>query len=324
MRRTFYVASVVILMLLISRHSFSSPLPLSSILKMANTSCIHYKVKGICIKHKHGHIKVGIKISMWEPLLIIETVHMPFRTKMPGVSKVIEALRATVHGAGVLSSGSLHTEGWADTQFAEVHILNFPFSSWLGKVGSLLPMYCSNPVMNDPFPTVYYLTELDFVNWREMADMATLKGLMSVILNASAICGIGSFTADTVNTVAKVAHLKIPFKSGFHLGDMCLGFWGTTYPRRGWVQTPSPEVGSAVDVFRAVSWDSISNIAMPKIMIHPIPFTPSTGDKLQLAYPKITKCINIGEDPAIWDWGLVSKDGSYVWVYWRKFTCCKF
>lgn len=321
---TIYVVAFIVFFAITTNTAVSSPFSLASILKIVNTSCIHYKVDGICIKHKHGKVKVGVKISLWEPLLIVETVHMPFQTSLPGVSEAITAFRnAHPSASKMFSSGSMSTEGMSTTQFFDVHVLNFPFSSWLGKIGSLLPMYCSNPVMDYPFPTVFYLTELDFVNWRQFADMASLKGLMSVILNASAICGIGSFTADLANNVADLVHIKIPFKSGFHLGNMCLGFWGTTYPRRGWIGTQSPEVGSAVDVYRAVSWDSISN-PYPRVMFSIIPISPNTDDKLQLAYPKVSKCIDIGEYPAEWDWDLVSKTGSYLWIYWRKFTCCKY
>ncbi|MBF0217715.1 MAG: TraU family protein, partial [Candidatus Omnitrophica bacterium] len=44
--------------------------------------------------------------------------------------------------------------------------------------------------------------------------------------------------------------------------------------------------------------------------------------KLQLAYPVVSGCVKIGDNPMLWESGLTSFNGKYLWIYWRKRECC--
>ena len=281
---------------------------------LANVSCIHYRIKGICIRHKHGHIEIGIKIEMWKPVLLIETVKRPFDSNLPIVSELKSAVPSKI-----ASSGSVRSSGDEQLQFNEVHIMSFPFSAFLSLIGNIVPMWCGG--LESPFPTLYYLSELDFVNWRQLADEFTLKSLGSQLASAFTVCQIANLGNNLLDLL-KFHHLtrKIPHFRG--LGNLCMGYWGPTYPRRGWIANQSEVVGSAADAFRAAYWDSDNS--QPKVRFLPLPFTPSVNDELQEALPHKSGCIKIGENPALWEYGKLSPNGKYLWIYWKHFTCCKF
>ena len=371
--KKIFTSAILTIAIFISSISIANASTLSPIAlaRLANTSCINFKIKGICIKHKHGHIKIGIKIEMWKPVLLVETVKKPFDTNLPLVSTF-----SSFVPSNIASSGSINYESQRALQFNEVHIMSFPFSFFLSVIGNIVPFWCGG--LEAPFPTVYYLTELDFLNWRQTADMFTLKGFLGNTLSLFKVCDLVNlpksasdtydFAKSTVNTVGKVGHgvagghgftkdlsnamdqatsqlshavgnlqqqishltgqigKQLGF-SGFHisginLGNMCVGTWGVLYPRAGWNPNESEVVGSAMDAFRAASWDA--DVKQPKVSFLPLPFTPSLSDKLQLALPRMSGCIKIGENPMLWDLGLVSPDGKYLWVYWKHFECCKF
>ena len=337
--RKFLVLVAVILILPLQAKAVLNPL---QIVKLANKSCIRYKVKGICIKHKHGHIEIGIKISMWKPVLLIETVKKPFDSNLPLVGKFGSMITKK------LSSGSIRGSGDEYLQFNDVHIMSFPFSSFMDLVGDVVPMWCGG--LEAPFPTLYYLSELDFMNWRQFADMFTVHGPISQIASFFGICDLLNFKnivgmeqkskkgktnhqstgkiGTSLNKIETSLHLDKLIKklkklsSKLHLGNLCMGDWGATYPRRGFIRNQSEVVGSAADAFRAASWDSEKTQVIVRFL--PLPFTPSTDDELQMALPYKSKCIKIGENPSLWENGKLSPNGKYLWIYWKHFTCCKF
>lgn len=281
---------------------------------LANTSCIHFHIKGICIKWHHGHPKIGLKIEMWKPILLVETVKKPFDSVLP----LIGSLSSLVPSK-IASSGSIKSSGDEYMQFNEVHIMSFPFSAFLSLVGNIVPMWCGG--LTAPFPTLYYVSELDFINWRQSADALTIKKLLSTFAQAFQVCAIESLGHDVAGQLSEL-HIKLPHIPGLYFGNFCMGNWGPTYPRIGWVNNESEVVGSAADAFRASFWDS--DLTQPKIRFLPLPFTPSTDDELQEALPHKTGCIKIGQNPATWEWGKLSPNGKYLWIYWKHFVCCKF
>jgi len=106
------------------------------------------------------------------------------------------------------------------------------------------------------------------------------------------------------------------------LDDLCMGFWGATYPRRGFVTHQSEVVGSAIAATRAVSIASLLG-STSHIVLETTGFISSfDSDKLELIYPNPSGCIKIGQHPATWESGKLSPSGKYLWVYWRRRICC--
>ena len=334
--KQFFTVAVIIGLLSISltANAVLSPLKIA---RLANLSCIHYKVEGICVKHKHGHVIIGTKISMWKPVLVIETVKKPFDSNLPLVGKIgkaankqlsTEALAKLMKQVPGLSkiklkspitSGSVRSSGDEQMQFNEVHIMSFPFSDFTSIVGDVVPMWCGG--LEAPFPTIYYMSELDFLNWRQKADMFTLKSLGSQFASAFMVCQLANLGGSLISELKKHNLIKkIPHFKG--LGDLCMGWWGPTYPRLGWIANESEVVGSAADAFRGAYWDSDNS--QSKVRFLSLPFTPSMDDELQEALPSKSGCIKIGKNPALWEYGKLSPTGKYLWIYWKHFTCCKF
>jgi hypothetical protein len=101
-----------------------------------------------------------------------------------------------------------------------------------------------------------------------------------------------------------------------------MGFWGATYPRRGFFTHQSEVVASAVAAVRAVSIASLLG-STSHIVLETTGFIPSfESDKLELIYPNPSGCIKIGQNPISWESGKLSLSGKYLWVYWRRRICC--
>ena len=110
--------------------------------------------------------------------------------------------------------------------------------------------------------------------------------------------------------------------SGVPSNDLCMGFWGPTYPRRGFLTHQSEPVGSAADSFREVSIAGILS-GSPHIVTRPLFWQADPqSDKIQPLWPNPGMCLNIGQDPLLWESGKTAIDGKYLWVYWKKKECC--
>ena len=110
--------------------------------------------------------------------------------------------------------------------------------------------------------------------------------------------------------------------TGAFMDDLCMGFWGATYPRRGFITHQSQVVASAAAAVRAVSIAGLLGSGS-HVVLGPIGFIPSfENDKLELIYPNPSGCIKIGQNPISWESGKLSFSGNYLWVYWRRRICC--
>lgn len=131
-------------------------------------------------------------------------------------------------------------------------------------------------------PAVNYLSELDAPSWRVVPS--------------------------TVNPLA--------------LG-LQIGFWGPLYPRVGHVIHGSPVVASALQAVRGM------NIAFNPVGVLPPPdahviTTPTEGTSFccQLASPRQTPCFTAGSPPPLFELSSGSVKGKYVYIFWRKKSCC--
>jgi len=268
---------------------------------MINWNCLDLKVIGTCV----GPFGIpGIVIMYWDPALLIETVKQPGDTLIGSLHFEIsnltaQALKDFVQGLGL---SSIHVSSGSDSskidetnlQFNEAHVYEFPFKN---EIMMSMGMVCP-----DKLPTgslIKYLSELDSSEWR-----------------------IGVMEALNPKSMASAASGPACVAAGGPMADLCMGYWGATYPRRGFVTHQSQIVGSVVAAVRAVSIASGLNIP-GHVVLEGTGFVPSfENDKLQLIYPVVSGCIKIGQNPASWESGKLSASGKYLWLYWRRRICC--
>ncbi len=293
------LVSVILFLFFLMGKAFA--LESTDILGMVSLNCIDLKVIGVCV---NSFGIPGIVIMYWEPALLIETVKRPGDSVIESLKPVIadmaaqgtKSLMSGLTGLPVVvSSGSSSSKiTGTNLQFNEAHVYEFPFRD---EIMSFIDMQCPDKLPTGSF--IKYLSELDAAEWR-----------------------IGAIEALHPKSIASEAAGLTCAATGAFLDDLCMGFWGATYPRRGFVTHQSEVVGSAIAATRAVS------IASPlgstsHIVLETTGFIPSFAtDKLELIYPVPSGCISIGQHPATWESGKLSTTGKYLWIYWRRRICC--
>ena len=102
-----------------------------------------------------------------------------------------------------------------------------------------------------------------------------------------------------------------------------IGVWGRLYPRSGKVIHSSKPVVSGLVAARAMDIAFQPIGTPPNVDTHVVVKpTGSFSRCFQLAWPKRTPCLPAGTPPPLWDLASVSPDGKYIWIIWRKRTCC--
>jgi hypothetical protein len=107
------------------------------------------------------------------------------------------------------------------------------------------------------------------------------------------------------------------------LSELLLPFWGSLYPRSGFSITGSEPVSSGLAAARAmdIAGNPFGNPTLPeaRVVLQP---TGGRSQCQQLALPRQTGCLPAGLFPALWETATVSPDGTYLWIIWRRRTCC--
>ena len=134
----------------------------------------------------------------------------------------------------------------------------------------------------------------------------------------------GSFAVHYVSEIDTLWRLVVGGGSlldVFGLGQ--LGVWAPLYPRIGFSITGSQPVGSGIAAARAldIAFNPTGSPTHPeqRIVLQP---TTGTSRCCQLALPTQTDCFPVGTNPATWETGTGSEDGTYLWLFWRRQTCC--
>jgi len=298
-RKAFSIAFLFIFLLVGRVYA----LEINDIFSLIDWNCLDLQVLGPCIRPPGVS---GIIVMYWEPVLLIETVKRPGDTVIGSLAPVISNLTteaagkfsSQVTGLSIPASGGSNSSKLEETnlQFNEVHVYEFPFRD---EVMSFIDIQCPDKLPTGSF--VKYLSELDFLEWRiGVLEVINPKSIASMA--AAPLCGLTG---------------SIP-------GDLCMGLWGATYPRRGFITHQSEVVGSAACAVRAISISSLLG-SMGHVVLEEAGFIPSfEGDKLELIYPVVSGPISIGENPVFWESGKLSSNGKYLWVYWRRRICCVF
>lgn len=299
-RRIFNLISFFVVVNGISLHAQSA----SDLQGGISWACIQFAVVPPYVCPKPTPPFVGVTVGYWEPVLLIETVKRPGDTVIPGMSTITssalqsasQGLMSSATGMSVpMSSGSSSNADDTNTQMNEVHVYGFPWSAAFSAVQTTQCPF--SPEVNTPGPV--YFSEMDAEEWRlGLLESMNPKSILSQALGP--ICS----------------------QAGAFSSDLCMSYWGPTYPRRGYMTHQSEVVGSAADSFRAASIAGIMP-QTPHVVVRPLLWQPNPQtDKLQEIYPNPGMCMNIGENPMLWESGKTSLTGKYVWIYWRRKTCC--
>ncbi|MBF0331014.1 MAG: TraU family protein [Candidatus Omnitrophica bacterium] len=251
------------------------------------------KPVGVCRRNTPPF--VGVQMRFWQPVLLVETVKQSGQCGINEFAPVMSMLTPAAQDKNMFFASPSQSDT-TTLQGNEAHVFGFPFSD---AVSTALEAPCEGPP--DFGGVVSYLSELDADEWRQ-ARMEKSNPAAMMTFQAGAVCD----------------------KYGVLLPGMCVGHWGALYPRVGYSMRVSEVVASALSVFRAVDIAALKP-QTPHHVVAPVLFWPSVRfDKMQMVSPVSGRCMAVGADPQRWDWNVRSKDGRYVWIYWRKKECCLF
>lgn len=232
-----------------------------------------------------GVCEFGIRIVYWAPTALIETTPQCGVTAVPVLAP--QVAKACAVPCGVLGMfGSSMRPSSARLDTNYAETHVFEYPFDPTLVSDVADLLCFLP--HTPLPRVVYLSEVDLVQWHTgFLDLADPRTWSAP----------GCAAARTVGTA-------------------CMGAWGPIFPRTGWLNHPSKLAHSAGLAYRAL------HLARERGLYHG-GMTP--WDSLQMAFPTVSRCFQIGEPPVLWESGLdlpANQPQHFLWVYWRFVTCC--
>ena len=250
--------------------------------------------------------RVGIKVSFWEPVKLVEVVRHPGCFPSLGGRKLPLPSFAM---SGAYGEGS--GEGGDRTSFLHVHYFLYP-------VFSALNLFSGFGCLAQGGFDLAYLTAFDPV-WNDDELSFLLHPEIALVANPEAQV---SCAADAVAAT-----------DGFPVNELfwCAGSWGSVYPFTG-------NNGATGDFPATYALAAVKLLA--KLHNEYLAFK-TTGDeslcaarphrvivkdqyKLQLAFPKRTRAFPIGRATADWASGswYPGEGEDWTWILWRKKDCC--
>ena len=250
--------------------------------------------------------RVGIKVSFWEPVKLVEVVRHPGCFPSLGGRKLPlpSFAMAGAYGEGGGQRGDR-------TSFLHVHHFLYP-------VFSVLNLFSSFGCMTQGGFDLAYLTAFDPL-WSNDELSFLLHPEIALVANpeAQAACAADAVAAS----------------GGFGINKLfwCAGSWGSVYPHTGnngaTGDLPAVYALSAVKLlaklhnellaFKTTGEGSLCAARPHRVIV-------KDQYKLQLAFPKNTQAFPIGRVTARWAPGkwYPAQGEDWVWVLWRKKDCC--
>jgi len=288
-------------------------------------SCVDLRFSGLCICTK-ARIGLGITVTFWLPEIYIETVKKPGDGQYSSKSAAVAQADVPIYSGTTTS-----TMDGSNLQFNEVHVmLNKKLSKKIiDKLEEMDGKFeCPEGTGSKTEYGLSYVSELDAVEWRfGLTEWLHTKTLSTVPLSAipgfcAMIGAAGQYAGETYLTISQA---QTPIDMAFNWAkSLCMGYWGFMYPRRGFFTHQSEVVGSAADAWRALE---ICGLPKPgdrtrHVVTQRLPYPVLMTDKIQMIRPTLGGCMFPGKNPALWDMKKVSKDGKYMWLFWKKYVCC--
>ena len=272
--------------------------------------------KIFCMCRGGGILPVGVRISFWEPVRVVEVVKdawcFPFlNVDMDGnidVSDFEKMSRFRKNGT------ARNADDDTIEQFWQVHFYIFPV---LAALDIITDFVC---LENRP-ASLAYVTEVD-PRWDD--------GFLSLVLTPEALL--------FANPVAVLACMPDVMATTMHrvIDSLywCVGQWGTVYPVVGHVHHTDPLAGMALAFARTifnlhksfVLFGTVGSRALCKT--YPMPIWKKSQYRWQLMFPRRDpKCRALGETSL--KWGAFKNPPSpklnvdnFLIMLWRKRTCC--
>ncbi|HEV3019493.1 MAG TPA: hypothetical protein VGY49_10775 [Burkholderiaceae bacterium] len=253
-----------------------------------------------------GMVPCGYRLWMYVPVAFVETVRAPgdslLALPLPGSS-------ATA-AAGTVSS----THSSLDNT-AEVHVWQLSDTAWMLS-GQPPCLQCRPSDARAPAPPTSAAADA-------ACDPASAAVAAIIANGASSVGSVVPALAyasetDEVNWRTGCRDL-LAIDSWLDAEPVTLGGWGTLYPRQMRDLGTPPVVYSAKTAFRALS--------IARDQLGTLPYPVDRLGRMQQAYPAVSTCFDIGEQPLPQAPGSArpvqtSADGRYGWFYWRPTTCC--
>lgn len=337
------VLAFLIFLIVLLPKSYAGDLTETAIKNWLDFSCIDFRVKGICIKHKHGRIKIGIKVSYYLPVAVVEAPPAPYRTEIAPLKPVLKASEPLVDRLAsqipIFSSVGYefggNVEGEEDTYYREVHIFSFP--GLANPVLSILTDVCDKP----DFSLFVWLSETDPIDWRlgvrdYLSQARNLTGkarrLAGLLSNLSGSLSSPNFSLDGIverlrsSVQGFTENLRSLKPSSADWREVLSGMQKTAdkigrhIPDAGW-GSKTPHVGYVHDVSSTVAYHLMAVRALDLAF----PLKPRWGeDKFQMILPTQTGCYKLGSDRIKTETGKMVGGDTPVWIYWYHYECCVF
>lgn len=270
----------------------------------------------ICICWR-GPIPVpGLTISFWEPIMIYETVKIPFCFPTIGIDMPISDI-----SKGLLTGTDTEkTMGQAERLiFAQVHELTYPVWKLLDLFTDFICMSGGDDV------DVTYVSEVDPFWQNDLLNAIIHDPATILFANPIAILACMADAAAAVVT----RPIDVLY--------WCVGTWGTIYPTTGHAGVRSGVITANVllanrQLYRS-SVSKIITIGSPCVTGTCQPYVAPFWKKTQFSWLELFPVLQsirmkIGKPPMTWAFGknppVPGKGDHFVWQLYRERECCAF
>lgn len=284
----------------------------SIIASAASSSCIDYKLTGICFwldcDSDGCDIKTSPKIGHHNPDLVVSAHNGAGNNPWTEARSITGKVATSAIGALIGSSANIDAGGNRASTGENLNTLKFKGSDAIGHPLSRVAMPLSCPSQATPF-NPYFISGTDAIAWR--------LGVPESIYPEALIPGkreIGNFPSNT---------------------------WGSVYPRSGFISQSSDAKSAAVIAQRV--GDLVTRKGQPHVY-QALSGKPSYSGKIwppgalrentdkegkwQMLTPNQSKtCSVFGDNDTTtltgWDGGKQAVSANYAWTLWRPYQCCK-
>lgn len=323
-RRDFLKAGAVLGSgLIVPRRAMALP-NITGLVTM-NISCFQPMVLGYCYC---GYVPCGYLIRHFLPAAYVECIKADGDTVMGGAGSPAMATRITEPDAQAfevrvyeitdtarttafnVKSVCLCSGEYAKAEGVAKNVMPSALASMTNATGcgitdALLKQAISRMAgaVGTGLLKLVYTTETDPVNWRTgCRDLAIAQATAA----AGPLCAASAID-DALGTGIAA---QTP------MGQICVGTWGTVFPRQMMQQGVTELVGASLAAYRALH--------IAAITLNTLQFEVSLACKLQPVIPVISNCYAPGAPPAIVDLtATVNPTGSYGFIWWVPVVCCK-
>jgi len=264
----------------------------------------------ICLCFENNLPRLGITVSLWEPLAFVEVVKDPFCMPSLGLELKLDGRFKVNRWSSSLSSGKGSERATFDAHYVKANPL-----VWIGVLTDFVCMQTGGF-------DVGYLTELDPL-WH--------NDVWASVLNPEAL-----LVANPVAQMACSADAVAANSGDFPLDVLwwCQGSWGGTYPLTKHSQATNP-LNAQGAVVGHLLLKLHRQLMLPGTVgsqalcsPYPMPLWRKSQYSLYPLYPFLfPKRFSVGKSNLLWGWGMnapFSGAENSVWMIYRKRNCCAF